>query len=53
MQKKLFLPTYLPYFLQAVTGNKQFIFLGFIILYDIVIKGSRFIQKYIKLAYIH
>ena len=26
--KKNFLPTYLPYFFQAVTGNKQFIFLG-------------------------
>ena len=27
MKKKIFLPIYLPYFFQTVTGNKQFIFL--------------------------
>ena len=26
--KKIFLPTYLPYFFRIVTGNKQLIFLG-------------------------
>ena len=28
MQKKKILPTYLPYFFQTVTGNKQLLFLG-------------------------
>ena len=28
--KKNILPTYLPYFFQSVTGNKQLIFLGLI-----------------------
>ena len=28
MQKIIFLPTYLPFFFQTVTGNKQFLFLG-------------------------
>ena len=29
--KKYILPTYLPYFFQTVTGNKQYFFLGLIL----------------------
>ena len=28
MQKIFFLPTYLPYFFQTITGNKQYFFLA-------------------------